>query len=157
MKVKEPETELLFARGKDGDSICSRGSMGERAANPVLESLGFPERARSRLVELRRRTLCMLDALQASTWTLLEREIASASRKTMQRLAADCGREELRSVHDELARALDEASSSPDSDMSDPRLCAELLSGIRLLLCLGAELASANYADPETPGGHIPS
>jgi hypothetical protein len=71
MKVKEPETELLSARGKDGDSICSRGSMRERAANPVLESLGFPETARSCLVELRRRTLCMLDALQASTWTSL--------------------------------------------------------------------------------------
>lgn len=155
-QVHRPGSPFV-SRDDDGDSMFFRGSMRERAANPVLESLTFPLRARSSLVELRRRTLCMLDALQASTWTLLEREIVTASRRAAQRLVADCAREELRLVHDELLRALDDVSSSPDSDMSDPRLCAELLSGIRLLLFLGAELAPSNDADHERPGEHIPS
>jgi len=40
--------------------------------------------------------------------------------------------------------------------MSDPPLCAELLSGIRLLLFLDAELAPSKDADHERADGHIP-
>jgi hypothetical protein len=140
MKTKDPATEPVLVRDDDRDSICFRGGSREREGDPVMDSLRFPQRARRSLLELRRRTLRMLEALQTSTWILLEREIAAASRETARRLAANCGREELRSIHDELLRALDGVASSPDSDMSDPRICAELLSGSRLLLHLSAEL-----------------
>jgi hypothetical protein len=141
MKTKDPATELV--RDDDGESLCFRDSMREREADPVMDSLRFPVRARRSLLELRRRTLQMLEALQASTWILLEREIATVSSETAQRLVAICDPEELRSIHDELLRVLDRVASCQDSDMSDPRVCAELLSGSRLLLHLGAELGRA--------------
>jgi hypothetical protein len=143
MKTKDPATERASATDDEGDSLCFRGCLREPECDPVMDWLRFPERARWSLLDLRRRMLRMLEALQASTWILLEREIATASRDTAQRLAANFSYEELHSIHDELLRALDAAVSSPDSDMSDPRLCAELLSGSRLLLHVSAELGRA--------------
>jgi len=78
MKTKDPATAPVSTRDYDGDFIFFNGSMRERVGDSVLDSLRVPLRARSCLVELRRPTLCMLDALQASTWTLLEREIVTA-------------------------------------------------------------------------------
>jgi hypothetical protein len=143
MKTKNPATEQVSATDEEGDSLCFRGCLREPERDPVMDLVEFPERARWSLLDLRRRTLRLLEALQASTWILLEREIATASRETAQRLAANCSREELSSIHDELLRALDGAVSSSDSDLSDLRFCAELLSGSRLLLHVSAELGRA--------------
>src|SRR5277367_2884793 len=143
MKTKDPSPETIFALNDDGDRVCLRGSVRTQKAEPVIDSSKFPERAQRSLLTLRGRTLRMLEALQASTWILLEREIAAASGDTARRLTSSCSRDELRSIHDQLLRVLDGVASSPDSDMSDPRVCAELLSGSRLLLHLGAELGRA--------------
>lgn len=142
MRMKVAACQPPAAVNHDGHSVGSRNTR-RQEIDSILLTLRVPQTAQACLIELRRRTLNTLDALQASTWTLLERDIGIASRATAQRLAAVCGRQELRTVHDELLRVLEGVSSSDDSDMSDPRLCAELLSGISLLLLLGAELGFA--------------
>ena len=57
---------------------------------------------------------------------MLERRIATASQRAANSLSVVCGVDDLRAVHNELIRAMEDVPAASDTDMRDPRLCAEL-------------------------------